>query len=74
MRFFPRQIKGIHRSCGCTTASTDGRRARTLVQQVARRQRLLAVTRVFLGSFGFVRQVFDVPAVKQDAAAVGVGL
>lgn len=46
----------------------------SLVQQVARRQGLLAVARVFLGALGFVGQVLDVPAVEQDAAAVGVGL
>ena len=45
-----------------------------LVQQVARRQGLLAVACVFLGALGFVGQVLDVPAVEQDAAAVGVGL
>lgn len=45
-----------------------------LVQQVARWQGLFAVAGVFLGALGFVRQVLDVPAVEQDAAAVGVGL
>lgn len=45
-----------------------------LVQQVARRQGLFAIARVFLRAPGFVRQVFDVPAVEQDATAVGVGL
>lgn len=45
-----------------------------LIQQVARRQSLFAVARVFLGALGFVGQVLDVPAVEQDATAVGVGL
>lgn len=44
------------------------------VRKMARRQGLLAVTRVFLRALGFVRQVFDVPTVEQDATAVGVVL